>query len=101
MFAAINLRRLGQDRRGAMRDEQVTGDAESRVTGDPTAPVAATAIGTEDDFRNWDGFAPDLIHLRKHLFEDFGRALNRLRDASLLLHVQNERLRGLGLARNP
>lgn len=80
MFAAVDFRRLGQDCRPAVSDQHVAGDAERRVAGDSAAAVAAAAIGTENDFRNRDRFAADLIHLREHVFQEVGRVANGLRD---------------------
>ncbi len=91
MLGAVNLRRLGEDRRAALSHQQIGSDAERRVGGHAAIAVGATAIGAQHQVRGRQSRALHVVDLRQQLGHRLDAGLDGLADAAALLDAQYQR----------
>jgi hypothetical protein len=88
VLGAVDLRRLGEDRRAAMLDQQVDGLAQRRVGGDAGIAVRAAALQRQHQFRGRHGLAHGAVGDRQHDLERLDAGRDRLLGAAGLLDRQ-------------
>ena len=66
VLGAVDLRRLREDRRAAMPDQDVGRDAERRIGGDAGIAVRAAALQRQHQFRGRQRLAPRVVDDRQH-----------------------------------
>eukprot|EP01136_Pigoraptor_vietnamica_P022749 Opistho-1_new@6175 len=88
VLGAVDLGRLAEDGRAAMRHQQVDRRAQRRVRADARVAVGAAALQPDGDVRRAARFALHRVGARQHLVDERHALLDRLARAARVLDVE-------------